>query len=160
DANTISLSSTQGGEGQGEEAFMMQSKTHRLADWHFREAPHPGPLPAKSRGEGDRITSRAVLSTCFSLRLTLTFAVVAAATLAPLPNTNAAATETNSAISVALTRALHEPDLDKRLEQISDVGMKLSLSEIPDALKAADSLKELREQMVLKQTTLSRWSEL
>src|SRR5262249_18484681 len=59
-----------------------------------------------------------------------------------------------------IERALHETDLDKRLQQLADVGAKLSSAEIPAALKAADRMKELREQMVLKQTALSRWSEL
>jgi hypothetical protein len=96
-----------------------------------------------------------------SLRSRPTFTFVAFVLLGSLAlNSIAATTETNNPITVALTHALHEPDLDKRLEQIADVGAKLALAEIPDALKAADSLKELREQMVLKQSALSRWSEL
>jgi hypothetical protein len=63
-------------------------------------------------------------------------------------------------VQLALDRALREPQADKRLQLLSDLGANLSLAEIPDALKAADGLKELRERMVLRQATLIRWGEL
>jgi hypothetical protein len=63
-------------------------------------------------------------------------------------------------VSGAVQRALRETQVDKRLELLSDLGTSLSLAEIPEALTAAESLKELRERIVLKQTTLNRWAEL
>jgi hypothetical protein len=63
-------------------------------------------------------------------------------------------------VKMALAQALHEPQVDKRLNRLADLGAKLSLSEIPDALKAAGDPGELRERMVFKQAVLIRWSQL
>jgi hypothetical protein len=59
-----------------------------------------------------------------------------------------------------LKEALSESQVDSRLQRLSDLATSLSLPEIPDALKAADGLKELRERIVLKQSSLQRWGEL
>ena len=78
----------------------------------------------------------------------------AAAALAP------PASIQSQSLKTALAQALREPQVDNRLNRLADVGARLSASEIPEALKAAGSLGELRERMVFKQAALIRWSEL
>src|SRR5215831_2027906 len=78
----------------------------------------------------------------------------------PNPTMPASTNTFESRFHSVLQHALREPQIDRRLQLLSDVGANLSLAEIPDALKAADSLKELRERMVLRQTALVRWGEL
>ncbi len=63
-------------------------------------------------------------------------------------------------VQTVVAQALREPQVDKRLQRLSELSASLSLSEIPEALKAADGLDELRDCIVLKQTALGRWGEL
>jgi hypothetical protein len=75
-------------------------------------------------------------------------------------NIPSAAPVQSQRFSTALKTALSESQVDSRLHHLEDLATNLSLSEIPDALKAADGLKELRERMVLKQSSWQRWGEL
>ena len=43
---------------------------------------------------------------------------------------------------------------------LDELGKTLSLSEIPEAIKTADGLKQLRERVVLTESVLKRWGEL
>jgi hypothetical protein len=63
-------------------------------------------------------------------------------------------------VTDAVEQALTEKQVDKRLQRLSEISAGLSLTEIPAALEIADHLKELRERMVFKQATLSRWEAL
>jgi hypothetical protein len=47
-----------------------------------------------------------------------------------------------------------------QLTQLSDLGTKLPLDEIPQALAASQNLKQWRQRAVLQQATLQHWAEL
>jgi len=59
-----------------------------------------------------------------------------------------------------LKNACAEKKIDDRLNALADLAKGLSLKEILEALKAADELKQLRERIVLSESTLKRWGEL
>jgi hypothetical protein len=75
----------------------------------------------------------------------------------------AAGTDTNSppqSVAARVEKACAEKKIDDKLTALDAVGKTLSLSEIPEAVKAADSRKELRERLVLTESVLKRWGEL
>ncbi|MGA3172580.1 MAG: hypothetical protein ABSE62_16385 [Chthoniobacteraceae bacterium] len=63
-------------------------------------------------------------------------------------------------ITARLAPIMAEKKTQDRLTQLSDLGAKLSLSEIPQALAAAKGFKQWRERAVLQTTTLRHWAEL
>ncbi len=74
-----------------------------------------------------------------------------------------AATGTNNPpgdLAGRIEKACAEKKIDARLNALGGVASKLSLAEIPDALKLAEGLKSLREQLALRDTVLKRWGEL
>jgi hypothetical protein len=73
------------------------------------------------------------------------------------------AAETNSASqswTAGLKSACAEKQIDNRLNALAAVGKALSLSEIPEAIQSAETLKQLRERVVFTEATLKRWGEL
>jgi hypothetical protein len=59
-------------------------------------------------------------------------------------------------LAARLNKAGAEKKIDARLNGLADVAKTLSSSEIPEALKAADNQKQLREQIVLKESAFKR----
>ena len=59
-----------------------------------------------------------------------------------------------------MEKACAEKKIDDKLSALVELGKTLSLSEIPEAIKTADSLKELRDRVVLTESVLKRWGEL
>ncbi len=78
-------------------------------------------------------------------------------------STAMATTDRNSPpenLTARIEKARAERNIDSRLNALAGIAKELSLAEIPDALKAAESLKSLREQIALRDSTLRRWGEL
>lgn len=63
-------------------------------------------------------------------------------------------------ISARIEQARAERKIDARLNALGNIGRNLSLADIPDVLKAAETLKSLRDQLALMDTTVKRWGEL
>ncbi len=75
----------------------------------------------------------------------------------------AAGANTNSppqSLAARVEKARAEKKIDDRLSALAELGKTLSLSEIPEAIKTADSLKQLRERVVLTESVFKRWGEL
>jgi len=66
---------------------------------------------------------------------------------------------TNS-LDARLKNACAEKKIDDRLNALANLAKTLSLSEIPETLAAAENLKQLRERIVLSESTFKRWGEL
>ena len=84
--------------------------------------------------------------------IALAFVVVSIVYAAPLVEPGA--------IKPGITAALAEKKAETRLKKLSELGSKLSLTEIPQALDVAADLGELRERAVLREAIVKRWSEL
>jgi len=63
-------------------------------------------------------------------------------------------------LAARLNKACAEKKIDDRLNALAGFARSLSLSEIPEALKAADGLKQMRERVVLTESSLERWCDL
>jgi len=77
--------------------------------------------------------------------------------------TVAVGADTNSlaqSFAARLEKACAGKKTDDRLNALSEMGKTLTLSEIPEAIKAAESLRELRGRVVLTESALKRWGEL
>ncbi len=75
----------------------------------------------------------------------------------------AAGTDTNSlpqGLAVRVEKACAENKIDDKLTALVTLGKTLALSEIPDAIKTAENLEEMRERVVLTESVLKRWGEL
>jgi hypothetical protein len=57
-------------------------------------------------------------------------------------------------------KARAETKIDDRLGALDQLGKNLSLAEIPEAIRVAGDLKELRERAVFSEAVLKRWGEL
>ena len=97
-------------------------------------------------------SSRAIMrSVCLPLISTLVFAAIAF---------GADAHNVSKSLAARVEQARAARTVDDRLSALTHVGGALSLSEIPEAIKIADSLPELRERVVLGETVYKRWGEL
>jgi len=77
--------------------------------------------------------------------------------------TVAAGADTNTpppGFSARLDAACAEKKVDVRLNALAGLATNLSLSEIPEAIKAAEGMKQLRERVVLTECVFKRWGEL
>jgi hypothetical protein len=77
--------------------------------------------------------------------------------------TAAAGTDTNSpspSLAARVEKACAKKKIDDKLGALAKLGETLSVSEIPEAIKAAEKLKQLRERVVLTECVLKRWGEL
>src|ERR1035437_8005522 len=75
----------------------------------------------------------------------------------------AAVTDTNSpppSVAARVEKACAEKKNDEKLSALVDLGKTLSLSEIPEAVKTAEGMKQLRDRVVLTESVLKRWGEL
>jgi hypothetical protein len=63
-------------------------------------------------------------------------------------------------LTTRIQQVLAERKPHDQLRKLSDLGSKLSLEEIPQALAAAKDLKQWRQRAVLQQATLKHWAEL
>ena len=99
-----------------------------------------------------RISPTAILSlVCLPLITTLLLSAVAAG-----------ADVDNGAKSLAarVEQARAKKNVDDRLSALTTVGSALSLSEVPDAIKIAGDLTQLRERVILGEAVYKRWGEL
>ena len=81
-----------------------------------------------------------------SPKLLLVSLLVTAAWTALAAEINAAA----EALDNRIENARSEKQIDRRLHALADIANVLPLAEIPDALKAADNLKSLRERLAFR----------
>jgi len=75
----------------------------------------------------------------------------------------AVATQTNAStntLDALIEKARTEKQIDRRLHALANITKDLPLADIPDALKAADNLKSLRERLAFRDSALKRWGEL
>ncbi len=86
----------------------------------------------------------------------LTFLIVIAGLTAAAANTDAA----KNTLDDRIQKARLENRIDQRLQAMALVANDLPVTEIQDALKAANNLSSLREQLVLKDSVLKRWGQL
>ena len=63
-------------------------------------------------------------------------------------------------ITARIENAQSEKRIEQRLQALATVANDLKLAEIPNALKAADELKSLREQLAFRDSVLKRWGAL
>lgn len=70
------------------------------------------------------------------------------------------ASDQTGSLDNRLTKIRAEKKVRDRLAKLSETGLHLTLEEVPVSLEAAGGFKELREQVVLREATLKRWSEL
>lgn len=80
--------------------------------------------------------------------------------LAAVPMASGKPVAAPGAITAKLAPIMAEKKAEDRLTQLSDLGTKLSLAEIPQALAASKDFKQWRDRAVFQTTTLRRWAEL
>src|ERR1035437_1362785 len=75
----------------------------------------------------------------------------------------AAGTDANSpppGFAARLNTACAEKKIDDKLSALVELGKTLALSEIPEAIRTAESLKQLRERVVLTESEHKLWDHL
>ena len=99
-----------------------------------------------------RKSPKAILSLiCLPLISTLVFTAIAF---------GADAHNVSKSLAVRVDQARAKKIIDDRLSALTSVGSALSLSEIPEAIKVAGDLTQLRERVILGEAVYKRWGEL
>jgi hypothetical protein len=92
------------------------------------------------------------------MRLTLVFFIVLF--MAGIQVSRGEPDVAKESLTAKIDQILAEKKPHDQLTQLSDLGTKLSLEEIPQALAASKNFKQWRQQVVLQQATLQHWAEL
>src|ERR1700734_4302396 len=95
----------------------------------------------------------------FIMRICLLI-VIALSWLMAVPMVSGQSVAAPDPITAKLAPIMAEKKSEDRLNQLSDLGTKLSLAEIPQALAAAKGFQQWRDRVVLQNATLRHWAEL
>jgi hypothetical protein len=121
-------------------------------------------IPSLSKNPGTRILFGIDMADlCGQIRLMMriySFIVITLSWVAAVPMVSGEPTSAADTLTAKLAPIMAEKKPQDRLTQLSDLGTKLSLAEIPQALAASKGFKQWRERVVLQSATLRHWAEL